>query len=413
MDNEKFKRTKYTCYYSYLAMSSVFSLPPMLFITFHELYGISYTLLGTLMLVNFCSQMIIDLVFTFFSKYFNIKAVIKVMPLLTTVGLAVYALIPYFFPQKAIWGLFAGTVIFSVAAGLCEVFLSPIVSAIPSEHTDKDLTILHSLYGWGVVTVVVISSVYLRIFGAANWMWLTLFWAVLPVIASVLFFISPIPDIEIGSSGNESKKSGRSKGLFLCAVCIFLGSGTENVMTGWISSYMEKSLLIPKTIGDIIGMALFAFLLATTRGVYAKFGKNIRRMLTVSMAGAAVCYIVAGCSNIVALSFAACVLTGIFTSMLWPGTLVLMEEKIPTPGIAAYALMAACGDMGASAAPQLTGVIIDKFALSETAQRLSVQYSMAPDQLGLKVGMICTAVIPVIGFIWLLVIKKSLYGKHN
>ena len=87
MSVNKFKRTKYACYYTYLAMSSVFSLPPLLFLTFREMYGISYTLLGTLVLVNFCTQLTIDLIFTFFTKYFNIHKTIKIMPLLTSLGL--------------------------------------------------------------------------------------------------------------------------------------------------------------------------------------------------------------------------------------------------------------------------------------------------------------------------------------
>ena len=43
--------------------------------------------------------------------------------------------------------------------------------------------------------------------------------------------------------------------------------------------------------------------------------------------------------------------------MLWPGTLILMEEKIPAVGIAGYALMAAGGDFGASIAPQTLGIV--------------------------------------------------------
>ncbi|MBQ2278799.1 MAG: MFS transporter, partial [Clostridia bacterium] len=67
---QNFKRTKYSCYFAYLSMASVFSLPPLLFMTFHEMYGISYTLLGTLVVVNFCTQLTIDLIFSFFTKYF-------------------------------------------------------------------------------------------------------------------------------------------------------------------------------------------------------------------------------------------------------------------------------------------------------------------------------------------------------
>ncbi|MBR2938614.1 MAG: hypothetical protein IKC15_01990, partial [Kiritimatiellae bacterium] len=46
------------------------------------------------------------------------------------------------------------------------------------------------------------------------------------------------------------------------------------------------------------------------------------------------------------VAVAACVLTGFCTAMMWPGTLILMEEKIPHPGVTAYALMATFGDFG-------------------------------------------------------------------
>ena len=102
MDTFNYKRTKRICYYTNLAMSSVFSLPPLLFATFRELYGISYTLLGTLVLVNFCTQLGIDLIFSFFSKYFNIHKTIRLMPLVTAAGLCIYALIPTLFSTVCI-----------------------------------------------------------------------------------------------------------------------------------------------------------------------------------------------------------------------------------------------------------------------------------------------------------------------
>ena len=98
---KNYTRTKRTCFYTFLAMSSAFSLPPLLFVTFRETYGISYTLLGTLVLINFCTQLIVDLIFTFFSKYFNIKLTIRTMPLLTALGFVIYALVPTFFPEVA------------------------------------------------------------------------------------------------------------------------------------------------------------------------------------------------------------------------------------------------------------------------------------------------------------------------
>ena len=113
------KRTKLTCYFSNIAMASVFSLPPLLFATFRELYGISYTLLGTLVLVNFCTQLGIDLIFSFFSKYFNIHKTLRAMPLITATGLIIYALVPTLLPQFTYAGLVVATFIFSIAAAAC------------------------------------------------------------------------------------------------------------------------------------------------------------------------------------------------------------------------------------------------------------------------------------------------------
>ena len=151
MAQPNYHRTRRACYFAYVAAASVFCLPPMLFVTFQETYGIPYTLLGTLVAVNFCTQLGIDLIFSFFSKHFNIKLTVRLMPLLTSLGMLIYALIPTLWPQHAYAGLLVGTVIFSVAAGLGEVLLSPTVAALPSDNPERDMSLLHSLYGWGVV----------------------------------------------------------------------------------------------------------------------------------------------------------------------------------------------------------------------------------------------------------------------
>ena len=393
---KSYNTTKRACYYTYLAMSSIFSLPPLLFVTFREMYGVSYTLLGTLVLVNFCTQLIVDLIFTFFSKHFNIKLTVKVMPLLTSAGLFTYAIIPWMFPEFAYAGFLAGTVMFSVAAGLCEVLLSPLVAALPSDNPERDMSKLHSLYAYGVLMVVLVSSAFLKLFGTHNWMYLTLFWAILPIFSFVLFSIAPLPELNL-SSGGAVKKSKKNYGILLCVMCIFLGSAAENSMTNWISAYIESALQIPKMLGDILGMAAFAVLLGLTRTWYAKKGENISKVLLISMCGAFVCYLIAGFSVNPFVAMAACIAMGIFTSMLWPGSLILMEENFPNPGVAAYALMAAGGDFGASIAPQLLGVIVDSVSASKWAVSFAPTLSITAEQLGMKVGMLIAALFPLVG----------------
>lgn len=387
MNTSNFKRTKFACYTAYFTMSSVACLPPLLFVTFHEMYNVSWTLLGTLVLTNFCTQFAIDLIFTVFSKKFNIPKVVKIMPLITSLGFLVYAVFPMLFPDHAYVGLLIGTVIFSVSAGLSEVLLSPTIAAIPSENPQKDMSVLHSLYAFGVLSVVVIGTSVLKIIGSENWMYLTMFFAALPIVASVLFMLSPMPDMSTSEASPSGAKSGKKAlGIFLCIACIFFGSCAENAMSNWISSYIEAQLHVDKAVGDILGMAMFAVLLGVTRICYAKWGRNISKMLLIGMIGAAICYLVAGLSTHIIPSFIACILTGVFTSMLWPGTLILMEEKIAGVGVAAYALMAAGGDLGASVAPQLFGIVADN--------------------INLQAGMLISSVFPIMGAVVMAIIIR-------
>ncbi len=408
MPTAKFKRTKLACYTAYFTMSSIFSLPPLLFVTFRETYGISYTLLGTLVLVNFCTQLTVDLIFTLFSKRFNVRQIVRIMPLITSAGLLIYALAPTLFPNHAYAGLLLGTVIFSVSAGLSEVLLSPVIAAIPSETPQKDMSLLHSLYAFGVFTVVVVSTLFLKLFGSQNWMCLTVFLAILPIFAAVLFMLSPMPDMTTADETKTNLKGTKKRtvGLILCVGCIFFGSCAENAMSNWISGFMETALHIDKALGDILGMAMFAILLGLARIAYAKYGKNILRVLFFGMIGAAACYLVAGLSTGVIPAFIACILTGCFTAMLWPGTLILMEENIPHAGVAAFALMAAGGDLGASVAPQLLGIVVDQVAVSDLAARLSPSLGLTPEQIGMKAGMLVCAVFPILGTLLLLYIKR-------
>ena len=405
--------TKRACYFTYLASASLFSLPPILFAAFKEMYGISYTLLGTLVLINFCIQLGIDLIFSFFSKHFNIHKTIRLMPLITALGMCIYALIPTFFPQYAYAGLVIGTLVFSVAAGLGEVLISPTVAALPSDNAERDMSALHSLYGYGVIGVVIIGTLFIKLVGRQYWMYLTLAFAVMPVIASILLTVAKLPDFNMEKNKSTAATSKHNiKSLILCVMCIFLGACAESTMTNWISTYAENALDIPKIWGDIFGMAFFAMLLALTRSTYAKYGKNISRVLMIGMVGSAVCYVAVAVLSNAVLSLIACAAVGVFTAMLWPGTLILMEEKVKGVGVAAYALMAAGGDFGASFAPQTLGIIVDKISVAKWAKTIGDALSLTSEQIGFKIGMLMAAIFPILGAFLLLYMKKH-FKKEN
>ena len=99
----KFKRLKYACYMTNVSMAVVANMSPLLFLTFREQYGISYSLLGLLVLVNFVTQLCIDLIFSFFSHKFNIPLTVKTMPYITVFGLLIYALWQFVFPDSILF----------------------------------------------------------------------------------------------------------------------------------------------------------------------------------------------------------------------------------------------------------------------------------------------------------------------
>ena len=109
------------------------------------------------------------------------------------------------------------------------------------------------------------------------------------------------------------------------------------------------------------------------------------------MIGVALCYLVVGPTPFAPVAFFACTLTGVFTAMLWPGTLIMLEEKVEGAGVAAFALMAAGGDLGASVAPQLLGIIADT--------------------LGLQAGMLISSVFPILGTVFVLIAMRCFKVK--
>lgn len=199
----------------------------------------------------------------------------------------------------------------------------------------------------------------------------------------------------------------RKKGLWLCVTAIFLGGAAECTMAQWSSGYLEQALGVPKVWGDIFGVAMFAAMLGLGRSLYAKFGKNLGRVLFFSAIGAVVCYLAAALCGLPIIGLLACAFTGFCTAMLWPGTLVVATDRFPQGGVFIYAIMAAGGDLGASVGPQLVGIITDAAAQNPAAVSLAATLSLAPEQLGMKAGMLVGMLFPLLAIPVYFIIRKQ------
>ncbi len=409
-----YRRLKLACYSVNVTMAIMGNMPPLLFITFRQLYGISYTLLGLLVLVNFSTQLAVDLIFSFFSHRFNIKKTIKLTPLIAFSGLCLFALAPVIFKDHIYIGLVLGTIVFSSASGLAEVLISPVIAAIPSNDPDREMSKLHSVYAWGVVPVVVISTLFLLTFGNTYWQILVFAFTSVPLFSFILYTGVDIPEMDTPKKVSGALTYFKDKTLWLCVCAIFLGGASECTMGLWASSYIEQALLIPKVWGDMLGVALFALTLGIGRTMYAKVGKNIYKVLFLGACGATLCYFVSAVTPFSALGLVACGLTGICVSMMWPGSLIVASEKFPTGGVFIYAMMASGGDLGASVGPQLVGVITDNVMASETMCAFAQTLSLSVEQFGMKIGMLVGMLFPFAAvFLYLYLLKSKKENKHE
>ena len=394
---QNYSKLKFACYTTNLTMSIIGNLPPMLFLTFRSLYDISYSLLGLLVLANFATQLTVDLILSFFSHKFSLPKLIRITPAVYLLGLVIFMLSPVLFPGNVYLGLVIGTVIFSAAGGLNEVLISPMFAAIPAENPEREMSKLHSVYAWGVVGVIIFGTLFLFAFGKESWQWLVAVLLVIPASSVFAFLGADIPKMDTPEKISGVVTMLKKKELWLCVFAIFLGGASECTMAQWSSGYLEQALGISKVWGDIFGVALFGAALGLGRSLYAKFGKNIGKVLFLGAIGATVCYLLCAVCSIPAVGLVACAFTGFCVSMMWPGCLVVGADRIPTGGVFIYAMMAAGGDLGAALGPQLIGVVTDTVIADPAASALAQSWGLMPDQLGLKLGMLVGMLFPLVG----------------
>ncbi len=396
MTAKNISRLKKGCYLTSFSMSVVANLSPLLFLTFRNLYGISYSQLGLLVLINFVTQLSVDLIFSFFSHKFNIQKTIQLTPLITFIGLAVYGIFPFIFKDSIYPCLVFATIVFSAGSGLAEVLISPVIAALPSDDPDREMSKLHSVYAWGVVGVAVITTIFINLAGGEKWQLLALLFLIIPFFATVLFARSVIPEIDTPEKISGAVSFLKNKTLLLSVLAIFLGGAAECTMAQWCSGYLEKALEIPKIWGDIAGVAVFSLMLGLGRTLYSKIGKNVGKVIFFGSVGASLCYLIAAVSPSAVFGLIACGATGLFVSMLWPGNLVIASERFSDAGVFIFAIMAAGGDLGASVGPQLVGIVTDITIASAKASELALSLGLTAEQLGMKLGMLTGMVFPLV-----------------
>ncbi len=402
-----YKRTIQACYIGNFIGALTCNLAPLLFVTFMSELGLSFEQVGRLTLLNFFTQIITDLVFSRPVDKYGIRPFITLGHFLSFVGFLLLAFAPKLFSGSPYTGLMVATVVYSIGGGLFELLLSAIVQAIPNDSKEGAMSLLHSFYAWGFIVVVIGTTIMLRLFGRENWMWVVLIWSVFPLLNFINFLFVPLAPQVHEDHRTKIRELLTSRYFLFVLLGIAVGGATEVSMSQWTSTFAETALGLPKEVGDLVGLCLFALLLGTVRAVYGAWGSKFP-LYTAMLAGSVlciVCYLVAALSPIPFISLLACIFAGLGAGLLWPGSVVNGANKFPLAGSSLFAFLAAGGDTGAAVGPWLIGLCADVFPTMVTkAPWLS---NIPQADAALRSGMLVGTIFPILMVIFLIQMRRA------
>ncbi len=356
-----FRHTLAASYIGYITQAIVNNFTPLLFVTFNNTFNISMLKICSLITVNFMIQLCVDLLSTFITDKIGYRAAASFAHFSAFTGFVLLGTLPYIMTDSYT-AILISTVFLAVGGGTCEVIISPIVEACPTDKKSASMSLLHSFYCWGQVLVVLISTLYFATFGILNWRYLSFIWGIIPLFNGFYFLFVPINKLVNEEEKLPLKKLFSNKLFYVFLLLMLCSGASELAMSQWASAFAEVGLNISKTVGDLIGPTMFAVFMGISRVLYAIKCEKIELSNYIMISGifCIICYIIAAVSKISIISLAACALTGFTVGIMWPGVYSLAAAKIPTGGTSMFALLALAGDLGCTTGPNVVGIVSDK-----------------------------------------------------
>ena len=390
------KHTARACYLGLGTQAVTNNLPPLLFLAFHNQFGVSLEKIGLLISINFVVQMIVDTLGSLIADRLGARRAMIFAHLCGAAGLALLAFLPYII--EPFLGLTLAVTISAIGGGLIEVLDSPIMDSLPGDEKAKAMSLLHSFYCWGHVAVVLLSTAYFSAFGIRAWRWLALAWTLVPLTGAALFAVVPLSHFDTMSQHVPARSLLKNRVFWLFLVLMICSGASEQSISQWSSLFAEAGLGVGKTLGDLLGPCMFAVLMGASRLLYGVIGEKIdvRRGLFLSSLLCIVSYLLAILSPWPLLALAGCALAGFSVGLMWPGTISLAAPAIPSGGTLLYSLLALGGDVGCAAGPGLVGLISGRIAASG-----------GTSEAGLKAGLAFGLIFPMLLALGCLTLKRK------
>lgn len=351
-----YRKTLSACYLGFITQAITANFVPLLFITFHETYGISFGQLALISTCFFFTQLVVDFVCAKFVDRIGYRACIVTAQIASGTGLMGLAFLPELMPSPFA-GIILCVVIYALGSGLIEVLASPIVEACPFENKDKVMSLLHSFYCWGSVGVILGSTLFFALFGIENWRILACIWAVIPFFNIYNFATCPIEKLVEEGQSMTMGQLFKTKIFWLFIILMVCAGASEIGMAQWASAFAESALHVSKSVGDLAGPCGFAVLMGISRTLYGKFGEKVD-LKKFMIASGILClgsYLLAGLADIPLLGLIGCIACGFSVGIMWPGSISISSANLPAGGTSMFALLALAGDLGGTVGPAVIG----------------------------------------------------------
>lgn len=354
---DNYQNTMYACFVGYIVQAIINNFVPLLFLTFEKSYGIPLNQITMLITFNFGIQLVIDLLSAKFVDKIGYRISIVLAHIFSAAGLICLVILPDIC-ANAFVGLLISVVIYAVGGGLIEVLISPIVESCPSDNKEKAMSLLHSFYCWGHVAVVLISTLFFKIWEIEHWKILALIWALIPIANGIVFCKVPIASLmEEGEKGMSIKELFQNKVFWILMLMMVCAGASEQGVSQWASTFAEQGLGVTKAIGDLAGPMSFAILMGSARAFYGKFGDrmDLDKFMLGSSVLCVLSYLCISVSPSPVLSLVGCAVCGLSVGILWPGTFSKASVALRKGGTAMFALLALAGDVGCAGGPTVVG----------------------------------------------------------
>ena len=385
-----YKTTMYACFTGYIVQAIVNSFVPLLFVTFQKSYNIPLSKITLLITVNFVIQLIIDMLSAGFIDRIGYRASVIIAHICAIMGLGMLTFLPEMFEDHFI-GIIISVVIYAIGGGLIEVLISPIIEACPTDNKESTMSLLHSFYCWGCTGVVLVSTIFFKIFGIENWKILTLILLIIPVVNIILFAKVPIYSLhEEGECGFTMRELFREKIFWILMLMMLCAGASEQAVSQWASTFAEQGLGVSKALGDLIGPMLFSVLMGISRLIYGRYGErmDLDRFMRYCTILCIISYMCISLIRVPIIELIACGICGFSVGIMWPGTFSKASASIRRGGTVMFAMLALAGDLGCSGGPTLVGMV-----------------SSALDN-NLRIGILSGIIFPIILILTLIIIKK-------